>query len=63
MHCGRSDRLIQLDDQFADLGSSICRRWLSVGLIGVEGVLQKKAGILDQSELGVLIVWNKTLQR
>ena len=67
LHCGRSvdvtDHLGQLEDQLADLCPSICGRWLGVDLVGAEGILQKKAGVLDQSELGVLIVWNETLQR
>src|SRR5258708_119010 len=40
-----------------------CLAWRSVDLVGAEGILQKKAGVLDQSELGVLIVWNEAFQR
>src|SRR5215831_10322214 len=57
-----TDHIIQLEDELGDLCPGICRRWLGVDLVGSEGILQKKARVLDQSELGVLIVWNETLQ-
>ena len=38
-------------------------RRLGIDPVGVEGVLEKEAGVLDQSELGVLILRNEALQR
>src|SRR5262245_52416394 len=57
-----TDHIIQREDELGDLCPGICWRRLGVDLVGSEGILQKKARVLDQSELGVLIVWNEALQ-
>src|SRR5262249_62350931 len=38
-------------------------RWFGIDLVRAQRILQKKARVLDQSELGVLIFGNETLQR